>query len=86
MRKEIIDGIQDRADAFVAKCIESNGGSMDAYICLSPLPIANSHVLESSRKLDVGEQTLLYKLQHSKDTFQPIQIAAECSKKTSHLV
>lgn len=34
MRPEILDGIRDRADAFVQKCIESKGASMDAYVYL----------------------------------------------------
>ena len=45
-----------------------------------PAPIANTYVLESSKKPDLGEHTLAYKLHHSKDSFQSIQIAAECSR------
>ncbi|KAL2075839.1 hypothetical protein VTL71DRAFT_782 [Oculimacula yallundae] len=43
-----------------------------------PSPIANNHVLLANSKTDLGEQTLLYKLQHSKDSFQKIEMAAEC--------
>jgi cytochrome P450 len=43
-----------------------------------PSPIANQYVLDSSQKLDAGEQTLIHKLQNSKDNFQQIQMAAEC--------
>ena len=32
MRAQVIGGIQERADAFVEKCIESNGESMDVYV------------------------------------------------------
>ncbi len=35
-------------------------------------------MLNASEKTDLGEQTLLYKLQHSKDHFQRIEMAAEC--------
>jgi hypothetical protein len=55
-------------------------GILDKIIHPRPAPLANKLVLESSKKMDVGKQTLAYKLQHSKDNFQPIQIAAECSK------
>jgi cytochrome P450 len=41
-------------------------------------PIANEYVLDCSQKQDAGEQTLIYKLQNSKDNFQGIQMAAEC--------
>jgi hypothetical protein len=53
---------------------------LDKIIHPRPAPLANKYVLESSKKVDVGEQTLAHKLQHSKTAFQPIQIAAECSK------
>ncbi|KUJ21876.1 cytochrome P450 monooxygenase [Mollisia scopiformis] len=43
-----------------------------------PAPLANDYVLASSRTSDSGEHSLTYKLQNSKDAFQPIQIAAEC--------
>lgn len=51
---------------------------MDKVIKPRPSPIANKHVLNASEKTDLGEQTLLYKLQHSKDQFQRIEMAAEC--------
>lgn len=43
-----------------------------------PAPIANQYVLNSSAKSDPKAHSLTYKLQNSKDAFQPIQIAAEC--------
>lgn len=43
-----------------------------------PSPLANAYVLDSSKKVDAGEQSLIYKLQNSKDNFQQIQMAAEC--------
>lgn len=43
-----------------------------------PTPLANDHVLKSSKKPDVGEHTLAYKLQRSKEQFQQIEVAAEC--------
>ncbi|CZT40831.1 related to benzoate 4-monooxygenase cytochrome P450 [Rhynchosporium secalis] len=139
MRPQVMEGIQDRAEAFAKRCAESQGTSLDAYIwlhcfaldCAShhlfhpygthsiddnedfemmeeqsyhdslkenfakyrwpnlsnlvdkllqprPSPIANNHVLRSNEKNDLGEQTLLYKLQHSKDKFEKIEMAAEC--------
>ena len=32
MRPQVIGGIQDRADAFIRKCIESGKSGMDAYV------------------------------------------------------
>jgi hypothetical protein len=32
MRAEILDGIKERANVFVNKCVESRGSSMDAYV------------------------------------------------------
>lgn len=43
-----------------------------------PAPLANEYVLSSSKKSDPGEHSLTYKLQNTKDSFQQIQIAAEC--------
>ena len=43
-----------------------------------PAPIANNYVLQSSKKPDLGDQTLAFKLQNSKKFFRPIQVAAEC--------
>ncbi|KAK6581509.1 hypothetical protein PZA11_006200 [Diplocarpon coronariae] len=111
LRPQVIGGIRERANAFVKKCTEARGKSLDAYVSLiqdvSPVPlikeenlakyrwpklsswverilkprpsqIANTHVLNASEKMDLGEYTLLYKLQHSKDSFQRIEAAAEC--------
>ncbi|KAE9370408.1 putative cytochrome P450 [Stipitochalara longipes BDJ] len=139
MRPQVMGGIQDRADAFIKKCVQSGHSGTDAYVylhcfaldCAShhlfgrygthsieqsedlemmeelsyhdslknnlaqyrwptmseifdkiirprPAPIANQYVLDSSQKPDAGEQTLIYKLQNSKDNFQQIQMAAEC--------
>ncbi|PMD59186.1 cytochrome P450 [Hyaloscypha bicolor E] len=139
MRPQVMGGIQDRAGAFVKKCIESGQSGIDAYVylhcfaldCAShhlfgrygthsiekkadlemmeelsyhdslknnlaqyrwptmsaifdkiikprPSPIANEYVLDCIQKSDAGEQTLIYKLQNSKDNFQQIQMAAEC--------
>ena len=50
----------------------------DKIIKPRPAPIANEYVLDCSQKSDAGEQTLIYKLQNSKDHFQQIQMAAEC--------
>ncbi|KAF8866807.1 cytochrome P450 [Acephala macrosclerotiorum] len=43
-----------------------------------PAPIANKFVLDSSAKADPEAHSLTYKLQNSKNAYQPIQIAAEC--------
>ncbi|KAF4635358.1 hypothetical protein G7Y89_g2744 [Cudoniella acicularis] len=144
LRPQVIKGIQELADAFVNKCVESQEKSMDAYVylhcyaldCAShhlfnpyglhsinkpedrkimeelsyhdslkgfPLdhllqyylptlttllskivkprhsPLSNNYVINTCEKPDPGEHTLLYALQNSKDQFNPIQIAAECS-------
>ncbi|KAH7419068.1 cytochrome P450 [Cadophora sp. MPI-SDFR-AT-0126] len=139
MRPQVMGGIQERAEAFIKKCTEAQGHSIDAYIylhcfaldCAShhlfhpygthslddekdfgmmeeqsyhnslkqnyakyrwptlsnmvdkftkprPSPIANGHVLRCNEKTDLGEQTLLYKLQHRKDNFRKVEMAAEC--------
>jgi cytochrome P450 len=52
--------------------------TFDKIIKPRPAPIANEYVLDCSQKLDVGEQTLIYKLQNSKNNLQQIQMAAEC--------
>ena len=51
---------------------------MDKFTKPRPSPIANRHVLRCNEKTDLGEQTLLYKLQHSKENFQKVEMAAEC--------
>jgi hypothetical protein len=32
MRPRVIGGIQNRADAFIQKCVESEGKSLDVYV------------------------------------------------------
>jgi len=34
MRSQVMGGIQDRADAFVRKCVESGKSGIDAYVSL----------------------------------------------------
>src|SRR6202451_575429 len=51
---------------------------LDKIMKPRPAPMANQYVLDCSQKPDAGEQTLIYKLQNSKDNFQQIQMAAEC--------
>jgi cytochrome P450 len=43
-----------------------------------PAPVANEYVLRTAEKPNPAENTLLCKLQHSKDHFKQIEIAAEC--------
>ncbi|TVY33076.1 Cyrochrome P450 monooxygenase, partial [Lachnellula subtilissima] len=43
-----------------------------------PSPLANNYVLSTAQKPDPAPQTLLYKLQNSKDYFAQMEIAAEC--------
>jgi len=43
-----------------------------------PSPLTNAYVLDSCKQTNPGSQTLLYKLQNSKDCFRQIEIAAEC--------
>lgn len=51
---------------------------LDKIIKPRPSPIANQYVLTSSAKPDTGSQTLLNKLQNSKENFSQLQAAAEC--------
>jgi len=51
---------------------------LDKIIKPRPAPIANQYVLNSSQMPNAGEQSLIYKLQNSKDNFRQIQMAAEC--------
>lgn len=39
MRPQVVGGIQERADAFVKKCVEAQGASMDAYVSLDQVEI-----------------------------------------------
>jgi cytochrome P450 len=50
----------------------------DKIIKPRPAPITNQYVWDCSKKSDPAEESLLYKLQNSKDNFKQIQIAAEC--------
>lgn len=43
-----------------------------------PSPLANNYVLSTAQKPDPAPQTLLYKLQDSKEYFAQMEIAAEC--------
>jgi cytochrome P450 len=43
-----------------------------------PAPLAREYVFKTCGNRDLGENTLLYKLQNSKDYFQPVDMAAEC--------
>jgi len=43
-----------------------------------PAPLAREYVFKVCENGDLSENTLLYKLQNSKDSFQPIDMAAEC--------
>src|SRR6266536_65262 len=43
-----------------------------------PSPLTNAYVLNSCMQPNPGTQTLLHKLQNSKDSFSQIEIAAEC--------
>lgn len=139
MRSQVMGGIQDHADAFIKRCDEHAGKSIDAYVILHcfaldcathhffdpygthsienkedfklvqelsyhnslqlflaqyycsslvnimlkatrarPAPLSREYVFKTCGKTDPGEYTLLYKLQNSKEYFQPVEIAAEC--------
>jgi cytochrome P450 len=43
-----------------------------------PAPLSREYVFNTCAKSDLGEHTLLHKLQQSKDHFKPVDIAAEC--------
>lgn len=48
MRSQVLGGIQDRVDAFVKKCVESGGASIDVYVCISIIILTPSLTIPRS--------------------------------------